>query len=115
MIILNPQLLCLSDCQQADCQQEFSNCFGGFYFFHSFGAVTISDEGLHSGHCAMRTRATHTLTGDVRLKFSSAKTRDTHIQCNAFGSGAVTTCFYDLGLLQLGFKHQTFRLRSECY
>ena len=26
--------------------------------------------------------------------------------------GAVTTCFYDLGLSQLGFEHPTFRLRG---
>ena len=29
---------------------------------------------------------------------------------NAFGSGAVTTCFNDLGLSWLGFEHSTFRL-----
>ena len=32
--------------------------------------------------------------------------------CRAFGCGAVTTCFYDLGLLRLGFEHPTFRLRG---
>ena len=30
-----------------------------------------------------------------------------------FGSGAVTTCFYDLGLSLLEFEYQTFRLRGE--
>ena len=30
-----------------------------------------------------------------------------------FSSGAVTILFYDLGLLQLGFKHPTFRLRGK--
>ena len=29
------------------------------------------------------------------------------------GSGAVTTCFNDLGLSRLGFEHPTFRLRGE--
>ena len=38
---------------------------------------------------------------------------DTHIYCRAFRSGTVTTCFYDLGLLRLGFKHPTFCLRGE--
>ena len=40
-------------------------------------------------------------------------TRDTHTYCRAFGSGAVTTCFYDLGLSRLGFEHPTSRLLSE--
>ena len=30
-----------------------------------------------------------------------------------FSSGAVTICFYDLGLLRLKFEHPTFRLRGE--
>ena len=33
--------------------------------------------------------------------------------CRAFSSGAVTACFYDLGLARLGFKHPTFRLRDQ--
>ena len=36
-----------------------------------------------------------------------------HIYCPAFGSGAVTTCFYDLGLSRLGFDHPTFCLRGQ--
>ena len=36
-----------------------------------------------------------------------------HTYCLAISSGAVTTWFYDLGLLQLGLKHPTFRLRGE--
>ena len=39
--------------------------------------------------------------------------RETHTYCPAFSSGAVTICFYDLGLLRLGFKHPTVRLRSQ--
>ena len=35
------------------------------------------------------------------------------IICRAFGSGAVTTCIYDLGLSRLGSKHQTFRMRGQ--
>ena len=44
---------------------------------------------------------------------SSSRTRDTHTYCGAFSSGAVTTCFYDLGLSWLGFEHITFRLQGE--
>ena len=36
--------------------------------------------------------------------------RETHIYCRAFGSGAVTTCFNDSGLSQLGFVHIMFFL-----
>ena len=35
-------------------------------------------------------------------------TRDTHTYCRA-----VTTCFYDLGPLRLGFEHPIFRLRDQ--
>ena len=40
-------------------------------------------------------------------------TRDTHTYCGAFGSRAVTTCSYDLGLSRMGFQHPIFRLRGE--
>ena len=39
------------------------------------------------------------------------KTCDTYTYCRAFG--AVTTCFYDVGLSLLGFEHPTFRLRGH--
>ena len=29
---------------------------------------------------------------------------DTHTCCRTFGSGAVTTCFYELGLSRMGFS-----------
>ena len=41
-------------------------------------------------------RATPTVTRGIRLLWFSPRTRDTHTNCRAFGSGAVTTCFYDL-------------------
>ena len=44
---------------------------------------------------------------------ASARTRDTHTYCRAFSSGAVATCFYDLGLSRLGFEHPMFRLRGK--
>ena len=37
----------------------------------------------------------------------------THTYCRAFGNGAVTTTFNDLGLSRLGFGQLTFRLRGE--
>ena len=42
--------------------------------------------------------------------------RYTHTCCRTFGSGAVTTCFYDLVLSRLGFEHLlvTFRMRGKC-
>ena len=36
-----------------------------------------------------------------------------NVNCCAFGSEAVTTCTYDLGLSRLGFENPTFRLRGE--
>ena len=70
--------------------------------------------GTH-GHWAARVlwRAIPTVTRGIRLYWSSPRTRDTHTYCRASGSGAVTTCFYDLRLPRLGFKHPTFRLRGE--
>ena len=43
----------------------------------------------------------------------SQSTRVTHTYCRAFSSGAVTTCFYKLGVLRLGFEHPTYHLRGE--
>ena len=37
----------------------------------------------------------------------------THTFCRVFGSGAVTTSFYDLGLSRLGFEHPTFHLQGQ--
>ena len=36
---------------------------------------------------------------------SSLKTRDTHTFWRAFGSEAVISCFYDLGLSRVEFEH----------
>ena len=44
---------------------------------------------------------------------SSSMIRDTHTYYRAFSSGAVTTCFYDLGLSWLGIEHPTLRLRDQ--
>ena len=45
---------------------------------------------------------------------SSPRTCDTHTCCRAIRSGAVTTCFYDLGLTPPGFEHPSFRMWIEC-
>ena len=47
------------------------------------------------------------------LWWSSGRIRDTHTYCRVYSSGAVTTCFYVLGLSRLGFEHPTFRLRGQ--
>ena len=40
---------------------------------------------------------------------SSLWIHDTKTYCQAFGSGAVISCFNNLGLSQPGFKHLNFR------
>ena len=45
--------------------------------------------------------------------WSCPRTRDTHTYWRAFSSGAVTTCFNNLGLSRLGLKHPTFCLRGQ--
>ena len=40
-------------------------------------------------------------------------TPETRICCQAFNSGAITTCFNDFGLLRSGFKHPIFCLREK--
>ena len=48
------------------------------------------------------------MTQVIRSQWSSPKTRVTHTCCKAIGSGAVTNCFYDLGLSRQEFEHPTF-------
>ena len=94
-----------------------------FVVFHSYGDVTITGEGLqmftytryswpwNSGGSL----ACHTCSDrGIALQWLSLRTRDTHTYCKAFNNGAVATCFYDWGLLRLGFKHPTFRFQDEC-
>ena len=57
---------------------------------------------------------TPSVTRDIRLWWSSPRTRDTRTYCRALRSGAVTTYFYDLGPSRLRFEHPTFRLQDEC-
>ena len=53
-------------------------------------------------------RATTPVTRGIRLKWPSPRSRDTPKYCRAFSGGAVTTCFYDLGLSRLGFELPTW-------
>ena len=68
--------------------------------------------GTH-GHWAVMVLygAIPTVTWDFR--WSSLRTRDSHTYCRAFGSGAVTTYFYELSLSRLGFEHPTSSFRGE--
>ena len=87
--------------------------------FHSFGDVTIAGEGLQiltyaQSFCPLSSGsslACHTYC-DMGHP-SSPRTCDTLTLCRAFGSWAVTACFYDLGLSRLGFEHPTFRLPGQ--
>ena len=75
--------------------------------FHSFEDVTITGEELQILTYARHSRplssegslACHTYcdTGHPFI-WSSPRPRDTNTYCRAFNSGAVNTCFYDLGL-----------------
>ena len=49
----------------------------------------------------------------IHLSLSPPRNHDTYTCCRAFGSGAVTTWFYDLCVSCLGFEHKTFRIRCE--
>ena len=79
------------------------------------GCVFFSPVLGTPGHWAVRIfkRATPTVTRGTCLQWSSPRTSDTHAYCRAFGSGAFTTFFNDLGLSRLGFEHPTFRLKGE--
>ena len=80
---------------------------------HSFEDVTITSEGLQ-----ILTYAPALMTF-VQWGFfivsnllwqgasvSNGHLRNTHTYCRAFGSGAVITCFNELGPSPLGFEHQ---------
>ena len=57
--------------------------------------------------------STPTVTRGIRLQRSSPRTSDTYTFCWTFDSGAVTTCFSDLGLSRLEFEHPTLSLLCE--
>ena len=93
-------------------------------FFHSFGDVTITDEGLKflpifgiHGHWAVRVLksvdVTPTATRANLLLWSSPRTRSTYNCCRVFGSVAVITCFKDFGLSRPGIEPWPPRMRCE--
>ena len=53
------------------------------------------------------------MTQRIRLKWSSPRTRDTHTCCQGLGSGAITTCFNDVGLSRPGIEPPISRMRGE--
>ena len=94
--------------------------------FHSNGDVTITGERLKILTNVRRSwplsnednLACHTYcdTGHSFI-WSSSRTRETHICCREFISGDYITCFNDIGLSRLEFKHPTFRMAnalSDC-
>ena len=74
--------------------------------FHSFVDVTMAFTGER---LQILTYARHLWA------LSSESSLECHINCDcpAYGTGAVTTCFNELGLSLLGFEHPFFHLRNE--
>ena len=58
-------------------------------------------------------RASPTVSRYIRLKWSSLRNHDIYTCCWAFSSGAVTTCYNDIGLSRPGFEHTTFQMREK--
>ena len=90
--------------------------------FHSYGDATISVEGLqiltytrHSWPLSIEGSLVCHNNCDTEHPFKMVifEYHDTHNCCRAVGSGTVTTYFYDLGLLWLGFELPTIRIRSK--
>ena len=87
----------------------------------SYPDVTISDEGLQiltykwSAPTAIEQWGLFSVPYLLwhGASFYNYHLCDTRTYCQAFGSAAVTTCFYDPGLSRLGFELPTFRLRGE--
>ena len=89
--------------------------------YHSCGNTTTTGEGLQ---ILSYTRLSWPLSSEVSLachtycdkghSFIMLICEDSWHSLQAFGSGVVTTCFYDLSLSWLGFEHQTFSLRNGC-
>ena len=92
------------------------------YFLRKVGCSNPSREGLQILNYARHSwpfssegsLACHTYcdTGHPFIIVIS-RTSDTHTYSRAFSSGAVTTCFSDLGLSRLGFEHPIFCLRGQ--
>ena len=91
--------------------------------FHSSGNATITGDGLqiltYTRHIwqlnceGSLTCHIYCDTGHTFIYTLAPRIRDNHTYCRAFGSGAVSTCFNDLGLLRPEFEHSTFRMQGE--
>ena len=79
--------------------------------FHSFGDVTITCEGLYSALMAIKQRGFFSMPHLLwhRASFNEGCLGGS-VPCTR---DAVTTCYTDLGLLQLGLEHPTFCMRHE--
>ena len=77
--------------------------------FHTGEGLQILTYARHSFPLRSEVSLTCHINCDKGLQFILV----THTCCRLFGSGAVTTCFYDLGLSGLELEHPTFRMRSE--
>ena len=56
---------------------------------------------------------TPTVTRGISLLCLSPRTRDTNTYCRAFGSGAVITCFNDLGLSRPGIEPRSSACKAN--
>ena len=90
--------------------------------FRPIWDVTMTGEGLHILTYARHSwplssegsLACHTLLWlEASIYNGHLRGPVTITYCRASGSGAVTTCFYDVGLSRLGFENPTFRLRGQ--
>ena len=90
--------------------------------FHSFGDDHCRWTAAHFDVCSVLISVEQWGFFNVpHLLWNGASVYNGHLQwpvalttlCRAFGSGAVTSCFNDLGLSQLGFEHPTFRMWGE--
>ena len=77
----------------------------GLLFTYARHSWPFSSEGFLACH-------TYCDTGHPSIIVISEDPWHSHVLPRV-GSRAVTTCFYDLGLSRLGFKHPSFRLRGE--
>ena len=73
------------------------------YTWHSWSLSIGGSLGCH----------TNNVTGHLFMIIIFQDLRHGHTCCQAFGGGAVTTCFHDLGLSRLGFEHPTFCMLDE--
>ena len=83
------------------------HCHEGCKFRHVFSTY---------GHRVVEVlkRATPTVTRGFHLILVIMRTRDSYTCCRPLSSGAVTTCFQDLGLSRLGFEHLSLLVKLFC-